>query len=141
MVYTFKTSPARSRLMQKIKSDKTSPEILLQKLLRKERIKFKKNYHNLPGVPDLVLFNKKIAIFVDGEFWHGFQWKTKKRKLKANRVYWIPKIEKNILRDKRNNKKLRKEGWKVIRLWQHQIKKDTTKCLKRIKDTMKQSSR
>jgi len=133
MTYKFKTSAARSELMKKIKSDKTTPEILLQKALRKEKIKFKKNYSQLHGNPDVALIDKKIAIFVDGEFWHGYQWKEKKKKIKANRPYWIPKIERTIKRDKENNKKLKKEGWKVIRFWQQQLKKDLQKCVNKIK--------
>lgn len=141
MVYKFKTSPARSRLMQKIKSVKTAPEISLQKALRRAGIKFRKNYPKLPGAPDLVLSEKKVAIFVDGEFWHGYKWKEKKKKIKANRKYWIPKIERNILRDKRANKKLKEQGWEVVRFWEHQIKKGTGKCLKRIYKLMGKNSK
>ena len=137
MAYKFKVSAVRSNLMRKIKSDKTSPEILLQKLLRSKGIKFKKCFSSLPGKPDIVILSKKVAIFVDGEFWHGYRWQEKKRKIKANRAYWLPKIEKNILRDKQNNKKLKKEGWKVLRFWQQQIIKDQEKCLTKIKKTLK----
>jgi len=139
MVYKFKTTLKRSRLMKKIKSDKTSPEILLQKALRKEKLKFKKNYAKLPGNPDIVLIEKKIVIFVDGEFWHGYRWVEKKKKIKANRPYWIPKIERTIKRDKKNNRKLRKEGWKIIRFWQEQLKKDLPKCMSKIKKTIKEN--
>jgi DNA mismatch endonuclease (patch repair protein) len=133
MVYKFKVSAARSNLMRKIKSDKTTPEILLQRALRKEKIRFKKNYGSLPGKPDLVLVQEKIAVFVDGEFWHGYRWKQKRKKIRANRSYWIPKIERNIQRDKLNNKKLRQSGWGVVRFWQQQIIKDLPKCIKKIK--------
>lgn len=139
MVYRFKTSAQRSSLMRRIKSDKTSPEILLQRFLRKEKIKFKKNYRKLLGIPDVALIDKKIVIFVDGEFWHGYHWREKKKKLKANRAYWIPKIERNIARDRQNNQKLKKAGWKVVRLWQQEIIKDLPKCLKKIENTMKES--
>lgn len=132
MAYRFKTTEQRSLLMRKIKSKKTKPETALQKFLRKKNVKFKINYCNLPGNPDIVLFNKKIAIFVDGEFWHGYRWEEKKKKIKSNRAYWIPKIERTIARDKQNNKKLKKAGWRVIRLWEHQIKKDLTKCIQKI---------
>jgi DNA mismatch endonuclease (patch repair protein) len=127
--------------MRKIKSSKTSPEILLQKLLRSKGIKFKKYFSSLPGKPDISILSKKVAIFVDGEFWHGYQWQEKKRKIRTNRAYWLPKIEKNILRDKQNNKKLKKEGWKVLRFWQQQIIKDPQKCLTKIKKTLKLSLR
>ena len=93
MAYRFKTTKQRSLLMRKIKSSRTIPEITLQKFLRKEGFKFKINYRNLPGNPDIVMLNKKIAIFVDGEFWHGYRWEEKKKKIKGNRAYWIPKIE------------------------------------------------
>lgn len=132
MAYKFKTTKQRSLLMQKIKSKKTKPEIILQKFLRKKGFKFTINYSNLPGNPDIVLLSKKIAIFVDGEFWHGYRWKEKKKKINSNRAYWIPKIERTIARDRQNNKKLKKAGWRVIRLWEHQIIKDLTKCIQKI---------
>ncbi len=137
MEYRFKTTKQRSLLMQKIKSTKTTPEISLQKSLRKEGLKFKINYKGLPGNPDIVLPKKKVSIFVDGEFWHGYRWREKKKKIKANRAYWLPKIERTILRDRRNNRKLKKDGWKVIRFWQHQIAKDLPKCIQKIKKIMK----
>ncbi|MCX5705995.1 MAG: very short patch repair endonuclease [Candidatus Omnitrophica bacterium] len=121
--------------MRKIRSDKTSPEIILQKLLRSKGIKFRRNFRALPGKPDIAILSKKVAIFVDGEFWHGYRWQEKKSKIRANREYWVPKIEKNILRDKQNNKKLKNEGWKVLRFWQQQIIKDPLKCLEKIRKT------
>ncbi|MDD5129605.1 MAG: very short patch repair endonuclease [Candidatus Omnitrophica bacterium] len=137
MAYEFKVSAKRSNLMRKIKSEKTTPEILLYKALRKEKIRFKSYYSSLPGKPDAALIDKKIAIFVDGEFWHGYKWREKKKKLKANRNYWIPKIERNIARDKLNNKELKKCGWRVIRFWQYQIIKDLPICLKKIEKIRK----
>ena len=141
MAYKFKVSAERSNLMRKIRSDKTTPEILLQRLLRKEKIKFRKNCSILPGKPDMAFVNKKLLVFVDGEFWHGYRWEAKKKKICANRKYWLPKIEKNILRDKQNNNKLKKEGWKVLRFWQQQIIKDPQECLIKIKKAMKSSPR
>lgn len=137
MAYKFKVSAKRSDLMRKIRSDKTKPEILLQKALRKEKIKFKKNCVAITGKPDIALIDKKIAVFVDGEFWHGFRWKQKKKKIKDNRDYWIPKIERTIVRDRRNNRQLKKAGWQVIRFWEHQITKSLLKCTKKIKRLMK----
>ena len=93
----------------------------------------------MPEKPDIILTKYKIAIFIDGEFWHGYRWEEKKKKLKANRGYWIPKIEKNILRDRQNNRKLKKAGWKVVRFWEHQINKDTEKCLQKIKKIMSEN--
>ena len=133
MEYKFKTTKERSRLMSKIRSIETSPEIILRKALWSEGIRYRKNYKKISGNPDIAIVNKKIAIFVDGEFWHGYKWKDKRKKIKANRAYWIPKIERNILRDRKNTKKLRKEGWVVIRFWEQRLKKDLIKCLEKIK--------
>lgn len=119
--------------MQKIRSEKTKPEITLRSALRKEKIRFRGYNKKLPGKPDIVLIEKKIVIFVDGEFWHGYEWKKKKEKIKANKDYWIPKIEKTIKRDKKNNLDLKKLGWSVLRFWEHEIKRDMQKCIKKIK--------
>lgn len=131
MAYKFKTSKERSALMKKIKSDKTAPETVFQKALRSKRVKYLKNYKKLTGNPYIGIKRNKIAVFVDGEFWHGYRWKEKKRKIKANRAYWIPKIERNIARDKQANRKLRKEGWLVLRFWEKDIKKDLKKCVQK----------
>lgn len=133
MVYKFCTSAFRSSLMKKIKSKKTKPEIVLRNALRKERIKFKGYNDFLPGKPDIVLLKKKLVIFIDGEFWHGYKWKEKKKRIKVHRDYWIPKIERTIKRDKNNNLKLKKLGWQVLRFWEHEIKKDLPKCIRKIK--------
>lgn len=137
MLYKFKVSAKRSDLMRKIRSDKTTPEILLQKALRKEKIKFKKNCVAITGKPDIALIDKKIVVFVDGEFWHGYRWKEKKKKIKDNRDYWIPKIERTIVRDRKNNRQLKRAGWQVIRFWQQQLIKDLSKCIQKIKKSLK----
>lgn len=137
MIYKFKVSAKRSELMRKIRSDRTAPEILLQKALRKEKIQFRKNCVEITGKPDIVILDSKIAVFVDGEFWHGYRWKQKKKKIRNNRDYWIQKIERNIARDKSNNRKLRKAGWRVIRFWHQQIIKDLDRCIQKIKKSLK----
>lgn len=137
MVYKFKVSAERSDLMRKIRSERTTPEVLLQKTLRKAKIKFRKNCSALAGKPDIVLLAKKIAVFVDGEFWHGYRWQQKKKKIKDNRGYWIPKIERNIARDRKHNRKLKNSGWQVIRFWQQQVIKDLPGCIQKIKKSLK----
>lgn len=136
MGYKFKTTAKRSKLMQKIKGIGTTPELIFQKALKAVRIRCSKNNKKLPGKPDIVIPQHKIAIFLDGEFWHGYQWDKKRSKIKANRGYWIPKIEKNISRDKQNKKKLKEAGWKVVRFWQHQVNKDISECIKKIQKLM-----
>ena len=133
-MYKFVTSKQRSELMRKIRSNNTKPELLLRRKLWGQGLRFSRKTSKLPGKPDIVLEKPRIAIFIDGEFWHGYKWREKKKKIKANRRYWVPKIERNILRDKRNSQKLRKSGWKVIRFWEHQITKDLLKCIKKIKE-------
>ena len=141
MAYQFKTTEERSMLMSKIRSKNTTPEVLFRKKLWGNGIRFSRKESNMPEKPDIILNKHKIAIFIDGEFWHGYRWEEKKKKLKANRGYWIPKIEKNILRDRQNNRKLKKAGWKVVRFWEHQIKKDAEKCLQKIKKITGENSK
>ena len=129
MEYKFSTTPERSQLMKKIKSTGTKSEEKLRKALWSRGIRYRKNYSKLPGKPDIVITTKKIVIFIDGEFWHGFNWNDKKDKIKANREYWIPKIERNMQRDKLNNQILQDDGWTVLRFWENDIKKDLSGCI------------
>ena len=130
--YKFKTTSERSSLMSKIRATDTKAEIMLRKMLWNAGIRYRMNYNKLHGKPDIAITTKKIAIFIDGEFWHGYNWKQKKIRIKANRNYWIPKIERNILRAKEVNKILRKQDWKVMRFWEHQVKKDSLSVVNKI---------
>lgn len=125
----FYTTKARSQLMSKIKSKETKPEIKLRKALWGLGIRYRKNVKKLQGTPDIVISKYNLVIFIDGEFWHGYNWVEKKDKIKSNRDFWIPKIERNMQRDQRNNKILTKQGWKVFRFWDNQIKKEFGSCL------------
>jgi len=128
----FVTTVQRSRIMKSIGSKATTPEILLRKALRKSGLRFQSNVKNILGNPDIVLQSTRLVIFVDGDFWHGFKWKDRKSRLIRNRDYWIAKIEGNIARDKRIRRRLRKQGWRVVRLWEHQVRKDPQKCMSKI---------
>ncbi len=116
--------------MQNIRSLGTIPEKILAKNLRAHKIYFACNAASLPGKPDIIFRRKKIAIFVDSDFWHGHP----KRFImpKTNLEYWRPKIERNIRRDKEVNKILKKDGWIVIRFWEHEVKRNAEKCVQRI---------
>ena len=116
--------------MSKIRSKETQIEQIVFKYLRKQGVYFQKHYKKAPGSPDIALPRKKIAIFIDGDFWHGWQFSKKKGKLPKK--YWLAKIESNIQRDKRNHAKLRREGWKVLRVWEHQLKNQPEKYLEKI---------
>jgi len=124
--YVFKNvDPARSRQMKSIRSKNTTPELMLRKELFNRKLRYRIHYKKLPGRPDIVFVAKKVAIFCDSEFWHGGKnWEEKKIRIKANRDYWIPKIEKNIARDIKVTKMLEDLGWTVLRYWEKDIKKD-----------------
>ena len=132
MPFVFETSPERSALMQKIKSSGTKPEQMLCKALWKLGYRYRKNCKSLPGKPDILILKHKIAVFIDGEFWHGYKWHEKKAKIKANREYWIPKIERNMARDAVASESLRSSGYKVMRFWEFEVKKDLNGCIGKI---------
>src|SRR5476651_1627592 len=119
----FYTTKQRSKLMAKIKAKHTIPEVLLRKALWKAGIRYRIHNKKLPGKPDIVVNKYKLIIFVDGEFWHGRDWAQKNQRIKANRDFWIPKIERNMQRDQSNNQKLEAMGFKVFRFWDNDIKK------------------
>lgn len=118
--------------MGKIKSQNTKPELKLKKALWHLGYRYRKNLKKLPGSPDIVYSKNKLAIFVDGEFWHGYNWSEKKTKIKTNREFWIPKIERNIQRDKQNNQLLIDSGWHVIRFWENELNKDFDECVNKV---------
>lgn len=117
----------RSRIMAAIRSTNTSPERLVFKELRKRGIYFQRHYKKALGTPDIAIPSRKIAVFIDGDFWHGFRYPIWKKRLK-NR-FWEKKIERNRERDKLYHGKLRKMGWRVLRVWEHQLKSDFGKIV------------
>ena len=123
------TKEQRRKNMQSIKSSDSKSELLLRQKLWNLGYRYRRNYTKLIGKPDIVFVKSKIAVFIDGEFWHGFEWDKNKLKLDTNKTYWIKKIERNIERDKEVNTTLTKAGWRVLRFWEKDIKKDITQCL------------
>ncbi|MDQ3394093.1 MAG: very short patch repair endonuclease [Bacteroidota bacterium] len=130
----FYTTKERSRLMSKIRGKNTKPELLLRKALWHAGLRYRKNFKNLPGKPDIVNNRLKLIIFIDGEFWHGYQWELKKDKIKSNRAFWIPKIERNMQRDLAHNFYYEQKGYKVFRFWAQEIKDELGSCLKQVLD-------
>jgi DNA mismatch endonuclease (patch repair protein) len=120
--------------MSRIKGKDTKPELLVRSALHKRRLRFRKHVKRLPGRPDIVFSRARVAVFVDGDFWHGFRFPLWKHTLSD---FWIKKISKNRERDIRNHRRLKKMGWKVIRLWQHEIEKDFDSCISRIEAGIK----
>jgi len=119
------TTEQRRKNMQAIKASDTKAEILLAKSLFKKGYRYRKNNKSVFGKPDLTFKKIKLAVFVDGEFWHGKDWEERKENIKSNRDYWIPKIERNINRDHTVNTELLKEGWTVMRFWAKEVEKNT----------------
>ena len=126
------TKEQRHKNMKNIKSKDTSIELKLRKELWKRGYRYRKNYEGLPGKPDIVLTKYKIVIFCDSEFFHGYDWENKNKEIKSNRDFWIPKIEKNMQRDREVTEKLTSEGWIVLRFWGNEIKKDLLGCADKI---------
>lgn len=118
--------------MSKIHLKKGKAESLLAKKLWNLGYRYRLNYRKLPGSPDIALTKFKIAIFIDGEFWHGQNWKGRKQRLKSNKEYWIEKIEENIARDERNNANLINMGWYVIRFWEKDVLKNPLSCIQQV---------
>ena len=124
--------------MKNIHGRDTKIEVILRKALWSKGYRYRKNYKKLPGSPDIVLTKYKIAIFCDGEFFHGKDWDTLKKRLEKsnNSEFWINKISRNIERDDEINKKLDFEGWTVIRFQGEDIKKHADECVKVVEETI-----
>lgn len=123
------TRAQRSRNMAAIKNKDTNIELLLRKALWERGIRYRKNDKTVFGKPDIVFKRKKVAVFCDSEFWHGFDWENKKSEIKSRREFWIPKIERNIERDKEVTNYLQNNGWIVMRFWGKEIKYNTSACV------------
>lgn len=114
----------RSFIMSQIRGKDTSIEVSLRKELFSRGIRYRKNSSSVYGHPDISIKKYKIAIFCDGDFWHGYNWEETKQNIKSNREFWIKKIEHNIDKDIEVNHVLAHMGYTVIRVWEHEIKKD-----------------
>lgn len=126
------TPEQRSKTMQAIKSTATKGEVRLAKALWKLGYRYRKNNKKIFGRPDLTFAKYKIAIFVDSEFFHGKDWETEQSRIKSNREYWIPKIQRNIERDQEVNSFLISENWAVLRFWSKEIEKNLEVCVAKI---------
>ena len=127
------------KIMSSIKSKDTKPELLLRKALWHKNMRYRVNYTGLPGKPDIVFTKSKVAVFCDGDFWHGHNWVIRgmdsfEEELGGYSEFWKNKILRNIQRDKEVSQKLNAMGWKVIRIWESDIKKDINQCVKAIEE-------
>ncbi|MGN6641262.1 MAG: very short patch repair endonuclease [Mucilaginibacter sp.] len=135
--FIFKTSAERSKHMAKIKSKDSGSEIALRKRLWHLGIRYRINKNEMFGCPDIAFKKYKVVVFIDGEFWHGYDWENKKQKIKSNSEYWIPKIERNMKRDHDVNAYYSKKGWNVIRFWDKEVKKNLEYCVELILNSLK----
>ncbi len=129
------SSEASSRAMRGNRKYDTKPELLLRRELWRLGLRFRKHVRGLPGQPDIVFPSAKVAVFCDGDFWHGRNWPVLREKLlrRANASYWTAKIEANMRRDLAHVEALRQLGWHTIRLWETDITLDPLKAARKIR--------
>lgn len=127
------TPEQRKKNMQHVRSKDTKVEILLRKTLWAKGIRYRKNFTLLPGKPDIAITKHRIAVFVDGDFWHarGHE-QNPGEQIATNRGFWKEKLKRNVERDKFVNELLLEQGWLVLRFWESDVKKDLDTCVKTI---------
>lgn len=121
--------------MSKIRSKNTRIEKAVFSELKKANLGRFEYQPKITGNPDFAFHAEKIAIFCDGDFWHGYKFKTQRYKLNQ---FWQNKISANMKRDRRNRNKMKKDGWAIIRLWGHEIKNSPAKCIVKIQKTLEE---
>lgn len=126
------TKEQRRKNMQAVKNKDSQIEVLLRKELWRRGLRYQKNSKKVFGKPDIVFLGKKVAVFCDSEFWHGYDWENKQKEIKTRREFWIPKIERNIQRDIEVTRLLESEEWTVLRFWGNEIKNNLDECVDRI---------
>lgn len=133
-----KTKEQISYNMSRVKNKDSAIELALRKELWSRGIRYRKNVSSVFGKPDIAFIGKKVAVFCDSEFWHGYDWNVKKLEIKSHQDFWIPKIERTIQRDKEVNQYLQEQGWTVLRFWGKDIKRDPAACADLIVKVLKE---
>jgi len=128
------TPEQRRKNMQAIKSTATKDEVRLANALWHLGYRYRKNNKKIFGKPDITFAKYKIAIFIDSEFFHGKDWELQQLRIKSNRDYWIPKIERNMKRDIEVNAFLLSQNWTVLRFWSKEVQKELKTCLEKIEE-------
>lgn len=131
-----KTKEQISFNMRQVKNKDSEIEIKLRKELWRRGLRYRKNVKTITGKPDIVFQGKKVAVFCDSEFWHGYDWEHRNLEIKSRREFWVPKIERNMQRDREVSEMLEAEGWIVLRFWGKRIKTDTAGCADIIERTL-----
>lgn len=133
---SYDSTPETRKRMSRVKLKGGKAETALARALWQRGYRYRRNDKRLPGSPDIAVLKYRIAIFVDGEFWHGKDWETRKGRLKRNREYWIEKIEENMARDMRDDRLLVQAGWMPIHFWEKEVMKSLPACLAEIEDVV-----
>lgn len=133
---SYDSTPETRKRMSKIKLKGGKAETLLSKALWHRGYRYRKNDKRLPGSPDIAILRHRVAVFVDGEFWHGKDWEHRKTRLMSNREYWIEKIEENMARDFRNDQLLTQAGWIPIHFWEKEVINDLPVCVTEIEEAI-----
>jgi len=132
------TPDQRKYNMSRIKAKNTGPEAKIRKMLSAENIRGYRLHYNLPGKPDMVFIKKRIAIFIDGCFWHkcpvDFQ------EPETRKEFWMKKIQSNVDRDKKVNAQLKEDGWTVLRFWEHEVRRNSDDVVRRIAETLEKAN-
>ena len=130
------TPAQRHKNMQRICNKDSQIELKLRRALWHAGFRYRKNLRSVFGCPDVVFLRLKIAVFCDSEFWHGFDWENRKHDFKSRQDFWIPKIERNMARDREVNEHLTAQGWKVLRFFGNQIQRNVDECVRIIAQTV-----
>lgn len=128
----FYTTRKRSYNMSRVKAKNSKPEMILRRAMWARNIRYRLHDKSLPGKPDIVIKKYRLVIFVDGEFWHGYNWEERQKQIKTNRDFWIPKIERNMQKDRQTNRILTDMGYTVFRFWSREILKELSKVMNQI---------
>ena len=131
------TKEQRHRNMSAVKCKDSDIELILRRELWCRGLHYRKNCTKILGKPDIVFISKKVAVFCDSEFWHGYDWENRKNDIKSRKDFWLPKIEQNMSRDVFVTNQLKKDGWTVFRFWGSEIKKNPKKCADEIEKILR----
>lgn len=132
------TPEQRRRCMQANRSTGTKPERMLAQELWHRGYRYRKNVRGIPGTPDICFKSRKVAVFVDGDFWHGRDWLQARQRIKSNKEFWFNKIERNMARDRRTNQRLKARGWRVLRFWASDVMKHLVECANRVEEVLRE---
>lgn len=130
------TRDQRSFCMSRVRSRDTGIEVLVRSELHRRGMRFRKHCGSLPGRPDVVFSRARVAVFVDGDFWHGYRFPAWRERLSD---HWAAKIEANRARDRRTIQRLRRSGWRVVRIWQHEVEANVPACIDRVEAAVRDS--